>query len=77
MRGSMRRPSAHDCGCGSADPSAAAHVKHDAAECRSIAMAYVPWQHFSRTYELEQAIETGTIFPELDKPFTGKGGNCS
>ena len=27
------------------------------------AMAYVPWQ---RTYK------TGTIFPELNKPFTGR-----
>ncbi|MCD7805777.1 MAG: spore coat associated protein CotJA [Lachnospiraceae bacterium] len=38
-----------------------------------IAMAYVPWQHINRVYEnLEQAYRTGTIFPELDKPFTGK-----
>ncbi|MCD7980992.1 MAG: spore coat associated protein CotJA [Clostridiales bacterium] len=42
-----------------------------------IAMAYVPWQHFEHTYDLEKAIEVGTIFPELDKPFTGKGGSCS
>ncbi|MCC8152632.1 MAG: spore coat associated protein CotJA [Lachnospiraceae bacterium] len=41
-----------------------------------IAMAYVPWQHFARTYELDRALTVGTIFPELDKPFTGKGGNC-
>lgn len=42
-----------------------------------IAMAYVPWQQFKHTFDLEKAIEIGTIFPELDKPFTGKGGNCS
>ena len=38
-----------------------------------IAMAYVPWQHFDRIFEnLEDAYKTGTIFPELDKPFTGR-----
>lgn len=38
-----------------------------------IAMAYVPWQHFEKIYDnLEEAYKTGTIFPELDKPFTGR-----
>ena len=38
-----------------------------------IAMAYVPWQHLSQIYEnLEQASHTGTLFPEWDKPFTGR-----
>ncbi|MBD5536801.1 MAG: spore coat associated protein CotJA [Lachnospiraceae bacterium] len=38
-----------------------------------IAMAYVPWQHLSQIYEnLEEAFQIGTIFPELDKPFTGR-----
>jgi len=37
------------------------------------AMAYVPWQQFDRMYEdLEKAYCAGTIFPELDKPFTGR-----
>lgn len=44
-------------------------------------MAYVPWQNFTRAYEPGQALQAGTIFPELDKPFTGKcmmrqGGRC-
>lgn len=39
-----------------------------------IAMAYVPWQRFGRTYDTEQALSVGTIFPELNKPFTGRGG---
>ncbi len=39
------------------------------------AMAYVPWQEFGRLFEdLEKAYYTGTIFPCLDKPFTGKRG---
>ena len=38
-----------------------------------IAMAYVPWQHFTQMYEnLEKGYKAGTIFPELDKPFTGR-----
>lgn len=44
-----------------------------------LAMAYVPWQHFDQVYDLQIALETGTIFPELNKPFRGsKGGlKCS
>ena len=41
-----------------------------------VAMAYVPWQHFKTTYELDKALETGTIFPELDKPFLAVGRGC-
>lgn len=38
-----------------------------------IAMAYVPWQHLENVYEnLEEAFMIGTIFPELNKPFTGR-----
>jgi hypothetical protein len=36
------------------------------------AMAYVPWQHFTKAYEPQKALMVGTIFPELDKPFCGK-----
>ena len=42
----------------------------------SLAMAYVPWQRWNQTYELEKALWAGTIFPELDKPFLGKRGAC-
>ena len=41
-----------------------------------LAMAYVPWQRFGQTYDLSKALCTGTIFPELDKPFCGKRGVC-
>lgn len=45
----------------------------DKLEMYPIAMAYVPWQHLTNIYEnLEEAYETGTIFPELTKPFTGR-----
>ena len=38
-----------------------------------VAMAYVSWQRFDEMFDnLEKAYCTGTIFPELDKPFTGR-----
>ena len=41
-----------------------------------LAMAYVPWQYFTTVYEPDRALEVGTIFPELDKPFLA-GGRCA
>lgn len=40
----------------------------------ALAIAYVPWQQWNQTYELEKALQVGTIFPDLDKPFLGKRG---
>lgn len=38
-----------------------------------IAMAYVPWQQFKGICEnLEKGYYDGTVFPELNKPFTGR-----
>lgn len=38
-----------------------------------VAMAYVPWQKNCHMYEsLDDAYSIGTIFPELNKPFTGR-----
>lgn len=39
-----------------------------------LAMAYVPWQKMQSTYDADVALQRGTIFPELDLPFTAKGG---
>ena len=40
-----------------------------------VAMAYVPIQQAPVLYEnLGKAFHRGTIFPELDKPFTGRRG---
>lgn len=37
------------------------------------AMAYVPWQYLTQTFEnLDEAFNEGTIFPELWKPFEGR-----
>lgn len=38
------------------------------------AMAYVPCQQFTTTYDLCYALNVGTIFPQLCKPFCGKRG---
>jgi len=35
-----------------------------------IAMAYVPWQRWQQVYPVEKAMNRGTIFPDLDKPFS-------
>lgn len=38
----------------------------------SEAMAYVPFQQYnSKTYSVEQALEAGTAYPVLNKPFFG------
>ena len=42
----------------------------------SIAMAYVPCQKWRKLYSLEKSFHKGTIFEELDKPFSGTGGCC-
>ena len=39
-----------------------------------LAMAYVPMQQFDETYEPEQALDNGTLFPDLNKPFLGRRG---
>jgi hypothetical protein len=47
---------------------------NDGCDSFPVAMAYVPWQQFQETYELHHALNVGTIFPELNKPFCGKRG---
>lgn len=37
-----------------------------------LTMAYVPFQTFTGVYDNATALKNGTLFPELDKPFTGK-----
>ncbi|MDD5949076.1 MAG: spore coat associated protein CotJA [Lachnospiraceae bacterium] len=39
---------------------------------KPIAMAYVPWQTWQNIYEPPKALMVGTIFADLDKPFTGR-----
>lgn len=37
-----------------------------------VAMGYVPWQYLNTLYEPDKALQVGTIFPELNKPFEGR-----
>ncbi|HIZ16741.1 MAG TPA: spore coat associated protein CotJA [Firmicutes bacterium] len=38
----------------------------------ALAMAYVPMQPKGETYEPEVGLKSGTIFPDLNKPFYGR-----
>ena len=49
------------------------NAEYDELNGMPLAMAYVPWQHLSSIFEdLDAAYKKGTIFPELEKPFTGR-----
>ncbi len=37
-----------------------------------LTMAYVPMQPLTSTYEQDEALKSGTLFPNLDKPFLGR-----
>ena len=39
-----------------------------------LAMAYVPMQLFGSLYNNDDALSTGTLFADLDKPFCPRGG---
>jgi len=49
----------------------------------ALAMVYVPYQSFCDLYSEEKGLTKGTVFAQLDKPFTpndlknGRGGNCN
>jgi hypothetical protein len=45
---------------------------HENIDNMPIAMSYVPWQHWHDVYDLDKALDAGTIFPELDLPFLGR-----
>lgn len=40
----------------------------------SLAMAYIPFQTYGDVFPAEKALEAGTLFPDLDKPFYGRRG---
>lgn len=53
--------------------------RHDSAQsCNGdplfgmpLAMGYVPWQRWGKTYDISEGLSCGTIFPELNLPFLG------
>ena len=50
------------------------HEREDSHMCDDypIGMGYVPWQEFKNLHEPERGYHSGTIFMELEKPFTGR-----
>ena len=40
-----------------------------------LAMAYVPFQQWNEVYSEEEALPSGTLFPELTLPFMGGNKN--
>ena len=61
--------SVSDGSCQEAKDSMYMHLKHLVP-----AMAYVPYQQFTSAYDMNYALNVGTIFPQLCKPFCGKRG---
>ena len=47
--------------------------RRDGVDSMQVAMQYVPWQQWNQIYCPEEGLSCGTIFPELNKPFYGKG----
>lgn len=45
---------------------------NDELEGFALAIGYVPWQNLHTLYEPDKALQVGTIFPELNKPFEGR-----
>lgn len=68
------RPSDTSCGNCQPTPPTPPCKPSDPLSQFPIAMAYVPWQDWKNIYEIENGFQYGTIFCELNKPFTGRGG---
>ena len=66
------KPKCGECGCQTSKP-AATNQKHRCNKNCYIAIANIPMQEWNDTYAVEKALQQGTIFPELDLPFFGKG----
>ena len=64
-------PFSNDCGCSDKVENTGVYTH---ADHLPLTMAYVPFQQFHTTFELHKALQVGTVFPELCKPFCGKRG---
>ena len=85
MNGCGCRPYRSTCGmngpranaaCNPCAESARTSCMYDSIDALPLAMAYVPRQVFSDTFQLSYGLCAGTIFPDLCKPFCGRGGMC-
>ena len=75
---SGRRPmSGGGCGCCEGRSDNNGGERADCLRGMSLAMVYSPCQEFEDLYDHTEGLRRGTIFRQLDKPFTGKGGRCN
>lgn len=58
---------------GMSDPFHTSGKQDDLAKL-PLAMAYVPWQIWDKTFDMDKVLNNGTLFPDLYKPFMGAGG---
>lgn len=75
--GRRQEPCNNSCNAGSRRPMEehrSCGCRYDALEDFALAMAYVPWQRWGNLFEPCKALQCGTIFEDLSKPFYGKGG---
>ena len=78
MRNNMAQ-NRQGCGCSNAKQDNCNNVHDCDIETAPVdrmapGMAYVPWQKWEDIYCMEKALERGTIFEQLDKPFIGGRG---
>lgn len=66
--------SSSSCGCNKSDRNSQTDNMYSHIDQMEPAMAYVPYQKFATTYDLDYALKVGTVFPQLCKPFCGKRG---
>lgn len=52
--------------------SSANDMRNDNMQNMALAMAYVPIQQWETPFEAEVGFTRGTLFPSLDKPYTGE-----
>ena len=55
--------------CRSCPPDSAVSAATENIDCYPVGMTYVPWLKWQEVYALDVALEMGTIFPDLFKPF--------
>ena len=61
------------CGCNRACTYQRQKGCLEESEYYPVGMGYIPWQSWKCTYDAHRGLMSGTIFPELDKPFCAAG----
>ena len=64
-----------ECERNDGDAANNAGERNDCLRGKSLAMVYSPCQEFEDLYDHTEGLKHGTIFRQLDKPFTGRRGS--